>query len=196
MPIPAGRGFTVPEAAFLAGLPDKAVQREIDVRIVEAELVEERRELGFGDVLYLAAVRDLRASLTPGARARLRQATVDAVRNRSGILRLGPFVLDLHDVEASLAERLERLRALDELIGSDPAVRAGEPVLRGTRIPARLVAGLVAQGATTDEIVRDYGLSPEQVEAAMLFERAHPRRGRPAGPSVTPIDRVGVPADR
>lgn len=186
------RGFTVPEAAFLAGLPDKAVQREIDAGIVAAELVEERREVGFGDVLYLATVRDLRASLTPGARARLRQATLDAVRDRSGPLRLGPFVLDLNEVEAGLAERLERLSGLERLIGSDPAVRAGEPVVLGTRIPARLVAGLVSQGAATEEIVRDYGLNPEQVEAAVLFDRAHPRRGRPAGSPMTPVDRVDV----
>jgi uncharacterized protein (DUF433 family) len=43
----------------------------------------------------------------------------------------------------------------DDLIESKPSVRAGEPVLRGTRIPARMVAGLVDQGATADEIRRD-----------------------------------------
>jgi uncharacterized protein (DUF433 family) len=83
----------------------------------------------------------------------------------------------------------------DDLIESKPSVRAGEPVLRGTRIPARMVAGLVDQGATADELRRDYGLSAEQVEAAVRFARANPRPAASTLPPGLVVERVYVPAD-
>lgn len=41
-------------------------------------------------------------------------------------------------------------------ISRDPAVMAGEPCIRGTRVTAAALVGLVAAGKTTDEIVRAY----------------------------------------
>ena len=60
---------------------------------------------------------------------------------------------------------------------SRPAIRGGEHVARGTRIPARVVADLVRQGAKP---ARDYDLTPIQIEACVLFDQLSPKRGRPA----------------
>jgi uncharacterized protein (DUF433 family) len=80
------------------------------------------------------------------------------------------------------------------LIESRPGVLAGEPVLKGTRISARLIADFVHQGVSRATIRREYDLTNEQIEAAVLFDRVTPRRGRP------PVRRLHVkkhvPADR
>lgn len=38
----------------------------------------------------------------------------------------------------------------------DPAVLAGKPVIRGTRVPVHLILGLLAAGESFDDILREY----------------------------------------
>lgn len=189
----AERSFTVPEVAFVTGVSDKAVQREIDAGIVDAVAGEEARAVGFPDLLYLAVVGDLRTGLAPKVRADLRRRIGEALRRQVRTVRLGVFTTRLDRVEGRMRTRLRALEQVDAHIVSRPGVRAGEPVIEGTRIPARLIAGLVRQGATTEELARDYELGPGQIEAAVLFDRLHPKRGRPV---VAPIDVRHVPPDR
>ncbi len=60
--------------------------------------------------------------------------------------------------------------ALLNRITLDPKVLAGKPVIRGTRLSVELILGLLAHGATTDEILREYdGLKPEDLQACLLF---------------------------
>ena len=48
----------------------------------------------------------------------------------------------------------------------DPAILAGKPVFRGTRIPVELVEQLLEAGWTVEEILEEYpGLRREDVEA-------------------------------
>ena len=52
----------------------------------------------------------------------------------------------------------------------DPDVLVGKPVIRGTRIPVYLIVGLVANGLTTKEIIKEYPrLKEEDVKAALLY---------------------------
>ena len=52
----------------------------------------------------------------------------------------------------------------------DPDVLVGKPVIRGTRIPVYLIVGLVANGLTTKEIIKEYPrLKKEDVKAALLY---------------------------
>ena len=62
-----------------------------------------------------------------------------------------------------------------EQIETRPDILAGEPVLKGTRMPARHVADMLRQGATVDEIVEEFDLTPEQVSAAEVFDRTDRR---------------------
>jgi uncharacterized protein (DUF433 family) len=43
-----------------------------------------------------------------------------------------------------------------ERITFDPNVMAGKACIRGLRIPVSLIVGLVAKGASVDEILQDY----------------------------------------
>lgn len=70
-----------------------------------------------------------------------------------------------------------RIQALATSIISDPEVRGGMPVIRGTRCGAHEIADL-ASVETLDCILADYpSLTRELVMAAVEYAREHPRRG-------------------
>ena len=84
--------------------------------------------------------------------------------------------LKLTDIDQRIAERLRRLRQVKALV--DEAIN-GNPVLRGTNVPAHAVA-VLARGQAVSEIMEDYpGLTPAQVDAAAEYARVYPRPGRP-----------------
>jgi uncharacterized protein (DUF433 family) len=62
---------------------------------------------------------------------------------------------------------------MDELLDRitvDPDVLVGKPVIRGTRIPVYLIIGLIANGLTTKEILKEYPrLKEEDIKAALLY---------------------------
>jgi uncharacterized protein (DUF433 family) len=52
----------------------------------------------------------------------------------------------------------------------NPKVMAGKPVIRGTRLTVEYIVGLLAYGATVDEILQEYsGLTREDIQACLLF---------------------------
>jgi uncharacterized protein (DUF433 family) len=57
-----------------------------------------------------------------------------------------------------------------ERITLNPKVMAGKPVIKGTRLTVEYVLGLLAHGATPEEILEEYdGLTAEDVQACILF---------------------------
>ena len=58
----------------------------------------------------------------------------------------------------------------------DQAVRFGRPVIRGTRVPVATVVAKLAGGMSVDEIVAEYDVSVEDLQAATQREYAMPRR--------------------
>ena len=65
-------------------------------------------------------------------------------------------------------------------ITTDDAVLSGVPCVRGTRIPAHDIAEMLANGDEVGTIRHAWPvLTAEQIEAAALYARAYPRRGRP-----------------
>ncbi len=56
-------------------------------------------------------------------------------------------------------------------IVSHPKIMSGKPVIRGTRLTVEFVLDLLAKGATSEEITRDYyGVTPADIEACVLFK--------------------------
>ena len=52
----------------------------------------------------------------------------------------------------------------------NPKVMLGKPVIQGTRLTVQYILGLLAHGATTDEILREYeGLTREDILACLRF---------------------------
>lgn len=74
----------------------------------------------------------------------------------------------------------KELARLRELVACDPEIMRGTPVFKGTRIPIDLVADMLAQGATAEEILEGYPtLSAEMVSLAPLHALVLPMQRNP-----------------
>jgi uncharacterized protein (DUF433 family) len=101
---------------------------------------------------------------------------VDAVFLSEG----SAVVVQVKSVRLELDENFKRLERAENMIVSDPEIMRGSPVYRGTRIPVELIADMLGQGATYDEILAGYpALDREKVDLASFYIQAFPRRGRP-----------------
>ena len=137
-----------------------------------------QRLLGPAEMRFLLVADRLEKDLTPAGRRRLyeaiRQLSADAHR-----VTLGELVLDLGKVDADLKGRLRRLEELRRWVKADDR---GDPLIKGTTIPVHMVAAL-ARTQSVAEIVADFpSLTPEQVESAIEYAKAYPKRGRPYPP--------------
>ncbi len=57
-----------------------------------------------------------------------------------------------------------------QYITADPAVLVGKPVIKGTRLSVDFILGLIAQGWSEAEILRNYpGLTREQIFACAAY---------------------------
>src|SRR5438477_1826053 len=69
----------------------------------------------------------------------------------------------------SLSAR-RRLMKWNERIVIDPAVLAGKPVIRGTRLAVDFIVGLLAQGWTEADILRNYpGVTHDDIAACLQY---------------------------
>lgn len=60
----------------------------------------------------------------------------------------------------------------------DPEIMGGALVIRGTRIPLRLIAEMRRQGASVEEILEGYpSLTRKYIALAEFYVQIHPRRG-------------------
>jgi len=60
----------------------------------------------------------------------------------------------------------------DVRIVLDPAVLSGKPIIRGTRLSVDFVLGLMADGWTEPDILRNYpGVSHEDLAACLAYAR-------------------------
>ena len=77
--------------------------------------------------------------------------------------------------------QLKQLARIEDMVASDPDIMRGTPLFKGTRIPVDLVADMLAEGATAEEILEGYPtLDNDRIAIAPLYMRAFPRRGRPS----------------
>lgn len=54
-----------------------------------------------------------------------------------------------------------------------PAVMVDKPIIRGTRLTVGYILNLLADGATTDEILQEYdGLTVDDIRSCFLFARS------------------------
>jgi uncharacterized protein (DUF433 family) len=58
---------------------------------------------------------------------------------------------------------------MNDRIVIDPKICHGKPVIRGTRLPVAIVVGSLAGGMTFDEVQREYGITSDDIRAALKF---------------------------
>ena len=62
--------------------------------------------------------------------------------------------------------------AMNNRIVLDPQILAGKPVIRGTRLAVEFIVGLLADGWTQQDVLRNYpGLVMEDILACLAYAR-------------------------
>jgi uncharacterized protein (DUF433 family) len=181
---PAAAVVSPLEAAFVTELSRKTIDQAIDRKEVRPLPARGRgeapRALGYPELVYLRIRREVGTTLSAAAR---RTLYVELRRSlpgnpRLGSVEIGSVSIRLASAIAEVRRRLAQLRRAQRHVSIRPDVRAGEPVVRGTRVPVHVLADLADQGASRDELLEDYpAVTPEALESALLYARLHPRRG-------------------
>lgn len=61
------------------------------------------------------------------------------------------------------------MNATDRVV-ADPAILAGKPVIRGTRVPVHLILALLGSGMSRDDVLHEYPqLTRADLDAAVLY---------------------------
>ena len=180
--------FSRREAAVLAGVPLKTVDKAIEENVVKARRSEAGTFLDADDVMTLAVIGRAGLPLRSQTKRTIRRWLRETQPYRPGttselslsdvvVIRLDPEFRTL--VNQMMHYREDRLRFIE----SNPDIRRGEPVIAGTRLPVRAVAERVKGGDSIDDLLDDYpNVSREALQTALIYARSHPRRGRPARP--------------
>ena len=58
---------------------------------------------------------------------------------------------------------------MNDRIVLDSNICHGKPVVRGTRVPVARVLGYLAGGMSYEDVEKDYGLTPEDIQAVLAY---------------------------
>src|SRR6516225_4798094 len=178
--------YTPAVASALTNLPVRTVRRLIDRRLIRPRRLQTGRSvkqlLSWEQLVYLRLEAEGLCLLPIAARRKIaKQIETDAGIDAVSISEGSALLIQVKTVRKELDERLKRLERAESIIVEDPETMRGTPVYRGTRIPVDLIADMLKQGATVEEVIEGYpALDRERIELAPLYLRAFPRRGRPA----------------
>lgn len=174
------------EIAFLSGVTKAKVDRYVDQGyLAPAKASKPRIRLFNADAAVLVRVAEETGHhFVPKFRKIVFERVHEQLNNRGGIVLIK---LESTQVQVKIAEfkmwvkkREKVLRSALRQISSCEGVMNGEPVVKGTRVPVRLIADLLNSGESTEAILRMYPhLEPEQIEACRIYDQVIPRRGRP-----------------
>ena len=178
--------YTPAQASAVANLPLPAVHKLIERRLIRPRRLRTgrsiQRMLSREQVLYMRLEAEGVRLLPIAARRAIAKKIESSPEIDSVFLMEGTaVVIQVKSVRLELDHEIARLRRVESLIVSDPEIMRGTPVYRGTRIPVELIASMLSQGASAEEILAGYpALDKEKVELAPLYVQAFPRRGRPS----------------
>jgi uncharacterized protein (DUF433 family) len=181
-------GYTPAQASAITGLPLAAVHKAIDSRLIRPRSARSgttvRRLLTKEQLIYLQLEAEGLRLLPVGTRREI----ADSIQKspKTDVLAVGngtALFVEFNAARRKVEIQLKQLAHIEEMVVSDPDIMRGTPVFKGTRIPVDLVADMLSQGATAEEILEGYPtLSKENIAIAPLYIRAFPRRGRPSRP--------------
>lgn len=186
------------EAAFIAGLTDRQMNRVVDEHLVPEPLVFQQGSsrrftlLGAAFAKFYFATENL---LIANARRQILEeltARVVDVKKPDALYALlikdsiswkveHQFVsIDLRPFVQDAISRAKDVAQAEALVSTDAEVMGGEPVFAGTRVPLSNVLSSLARDISWDRLVEAYPfLTEAHVEAAKVYEAVHPRKGRP-----------------
>lgn len=190
----SGEAILINQAAAATGVSVRKINRLIDDSVLPKSVCV---KLGSRRALRAFAVPMVYFGASDGAKLS-KNMRLEAMRmiekfTKENWLRLReepenarPLRFESGCVMLSLGEPVSRAMAgLNKLsdaltrIVEDPEIRGGIPVVHGTRISVYEVADALATDGTESTLEDFPALSREDVEAAALYAKAHPRIGRP-----------------
>ena len=189
MPITAD--LTIRETAALSGVSRTTIEKAMEARVLQALTGPARlrggamRYLPIRAVVYFHALKA--ANLTDLPLRHKRAIWTNIIRLESMQLETIEFtpgaMLDLKRLAADSLRNAEQYRkARDRYITSDKDILGGTPVIAGTRLTVYAILGRLQDGDSIDDLAEDYPEIPrEAFEAAEIYARSHPLRGRPSG---------------
>lgn len=180
------RLYTPAEAAALSEVGVKTVNNAIDKRIIDPARAPtggtgrlKPRTLNGEDLLRLKLWSKIGGVLSHDRR----QTLFDALRDQPDARKIKAddlLIIDVGEARKQIAARIRILESAEAMVERKKSVMGNEPVFRGTRIPVRVVAAMLAEGASEDEVLEGYPrLDRRQLELARIWAIAHPSRGRP-----------------
>jgi uncharacterized protein (DUF433 family) len=179
-------GYTPAQAAAITGLPLSAVHKAIDSRLIRPRSARAgaivRRLLSKEQLIYLQLEADGVRLLPVGTRREIAESVQRSPKTEKlSVANGAALLIEIGTARRAVESQLKQLTRMEEMVVSDPEIMRGTPVFKGTRIPVDLVADMLAQGTTAEEILEGYPtLSKEEIAIAPLYMRAFPRRGRPS----------------
>jgi uncharacterized protein (DUF433 family) len=189
----AKEALSANEAASVTGVPLKQVHRIVDAGLLEGA-VEIRAGMrvivgarGLAGLKLAYQTADL---LTPKGRGRLVKQLLE--RPQASKVQESALTVDVRPIESAIRQGLNALERARKMVTIDGDIFNGTPCFKGTRIPVHDIAAMIANGDDKTAVLKAYPqLTPDQIDLALLYAEAYPRRGRPRRP---PLWRKGKPA--
>jgi uncharacterized protein (DUF433 family) len=174
--------FTPTEAAAIIDLPVRFVQKAIDEGPLDGSRRRGGRALDLDDLVFLYTVGHLDSDLvrvTASAKKQLRKKVGQSLRTGAE-LDIGGCVFQLKSASRTIRRRLSELKRAKRKVVSDPEIRGGIPVIKGTRIGVYEIAAMLAHETNEAEFLDDFPtLTAEDLVLSKIYTAAYPRRGRP-----------------
>lgn len=180
--------LTASETSIVSGVPLKAVYKVARERLPGRLIVHKGGKILFK---HTAAVcfridhglpKDVPVRVRKALYAKCeRDPRAKVLEHRAGTL---TYVVDASAAQAAVTRELVAYRKASDAIVEDPEVQGGAATFKGTRILVHTIADLLKAGASAEELKEDYPhLTDTMIGAAIVYARAHPRRGRPKTPT-------------
>jgi uncharacterized protein (DUF433 family) len=179
------------EAAFVTGVPLKQVHRIVDAGLLRG--VVENREgarviLGNG-LVGLKLAHETAELFSPEGRRRMVRRLLE--RPEAKTVEENAVTVDLRPMAAAIRRGLSTLEKAKKTVAIDEGVLGGTPCFKGTRIPVHDIAVMIANGEQKYDVLAAYPeLTANQIDLAVIYAEAYPRRGRPRR---KPVWRKGSP---
>ena len=168
------------EAASVTSVPLKQVHRIVDAGLLEGA-VENRagmRVIVGRGLIGLKLAHETADLLTPEGRRQVIKKVIQ--RPKAKTIAHHALTLDVRPIETAIRRGLDTLEKAKRMVAIDKDVLGGTPCFKGTRIPVHDIATMIANGDPKPAVLKAYPrLTAEQIDLAVLYAEAYPRRGRP-----------------
>jgi uncharacterized protein (DUF433 family) len=179
--------LTPAETAIVSKVPIREVYKVARERLPEGLMVRRRAKLFFRPSAAVCIRIDHMLPKDVPVKVRKafyvtvkRDPRVPVLEHKSGLL---SYIVDAKAAQAAVATELAAYRRAMAVIVEDPEVQGGAATFKGTRILVHTIADLLKAGAPAAELREDYpNLTDAMINAAPVYARTHPRRGRPRAP--------------